>query len=273
MKITHESFAIACTIAVMLAGTGLPSIAGLKMETFDTAASAAANGWTGQNNPSFGFSNTDFTQGTSPAGEAGGLFFRTNVLAFYADTTVADKPFFDLFNRFEAHGELALVTPASSAGEPMYLGYFDRDHPTPISHAFLGFVVFQNTNPNTPFSLQSAAVQQGGTSGALSNGVYTFDMLYDPNFSGNDGRLTTTFYTNATPVLTVFSDVVAGAKNGRSARTGGYLDLDAFGLVTGQTFDGGGTLQAFVDNLAYTVPEPSAAAVLCLAGLLLWRRR
>src|SRR5262245_40928496 len=67
------------------------AILGLSNETFDSAATATAHGWTGLNNAvpnnNFGFSATNNTGGT-PGGEAGGPMARNGVVAYYADTTL-----------------------------------------------------------------------------------------------------------------------------------------------------------------------------------------
>jgi hypothetical protein len=59
-------------------------------ETFDSAASTAANGWVGSNNVgagnNFGFSDTGNVSGTP--GEVGGIFARSGIFRYFADTTL-----------------------------------------------------------------------------------------------------------------------------------------------------------------------------------------
>jgi hypothetical protein len=246
-----------------------------KTENFDSAASAALNGWTGFNNTAngnnYGFSNSNNTGG-NPAGEAGGIFSRATSLSYYADTTVGDLPFMDLFNRLEARGELALVTAATQDTQ-FDVGFFDRTE-SPIQYAaFLGFRVGFDSGGG--FAISSQGVQQGGTSGTLGVGTYTWSMVYDPNFSSNDGRVTTVFTNSVgSQVLEVHTDIASGAKIGRSARTGGYFNIDAFGLLAGEN---GSTvsdsMEAYIDGLVYTIPETTSAVLLLVASAFLRRRR
>jgi hypothetical protein len=61
-------------------------------ETFDTAATTAANGWTGSGNTAngnnFGWNSTDTVLGAGTGGAAGGIFARTVSFSHFADTTI-----------------------------------------------------------------------------------------------------------------------------------------------------------------------------------------
>lgn len=236
--------------------------------------------WTGLNNATYGFRNTNNTGGASPAGEVGGTFNRTTVKTHYADTTLRNdfglgaETFFDAFDAFQASGEVN-VAASVSVNEFVGIGFFDSLETGPLANAFMGFQLEQGSPGNT--ILRSNAIQQGGSSTTLPNGTYTFLILYNPTFSGSDGRITTTL-TNGVSTYTVFTDVVAGAKSGRSASTGGYLNIDAFGFVNGiNNNDLTGQLEVYIDGLSYTgtpVPEPGSAvlALIGSVGILMLRR-
>jgi hypothetical protein len=244
--------------------------------------------WVGQNNiapalNNYTWSNTNNTGGASPAGEAGGTYARTSALAYFADTGVnqpaATEPFFDLFDRFSASGELNLKT-TSTANSFFGVGHFDRGtDQNVLGQSMLGFTVGQ-ASPTT-YAITSVAVAQGGQSVNLAAGQYLWNYTYDPNFSGNDGRLTVEIRNMSNVVLhTLVSNVVFGAKDGRSASGTGpglhYFNIDSFGIASGQSSTNlvADTLEAYIDGVSYTmVPEPSSLALAGALGALTVRRR
>ena len=116
MKATCLFLSVALMVLI-----GASTQAGIvRTQTFDSAPS----GWT-QVGTQVGFSNTNATGGTSPAGEAGGKIpchLATRV--YYADTDLGGS--FTLADAFHVSGEFDITSNgASPYNEEGFVGYFD----------------------------------------------------------------------------------------------------------------------------------------------------
>jgi hypothetical protein len=295
---TIKALIVSCAAggALWLASTSHALI--LRTQTFDTAETTAAGGWVGfNNNPIagtggaggvFGFSNSNNTQG-DPAGEAGGNFTRTDGLAAYFADVSWGRPF-SVFDNLHAEGELFLQKGSPVADTQVVVGYIDTNRtggPATQSISFLDhFVGFRINAANTiranVFGGDYGGYDgSGGDAGAAKeatfadNAAYTWAFDYVPGGFAlgpgqfNYGEITLTI----TPAGGGPSTTLRNALNPLQNRTNRVLN--AFGFATFNTDDSDSTAfnTYFIDNLVYTIPEPSALALLVGAGLLLRRRR
>jgi hypothetical protein len=263
-------------------------------ETFDTAASAAANGWSANNNTisgnNFGFSATNNTGGT-PAGEAGGVFARSGVVGYYADTNLGGS--FGRGNAFSASGEfdMTAISTAPAFDGSFGMGYFDSAGNTvlPLNDGNLdqAGVIFGEQSGTSLRAWATIKFADGTTvqdptplilSGLNTDRTFTLD--FDPMGGANNaGQLEITFSgagggTTSVDLLAAHADL--------------EFDLNAFGMfaIDHTTANAGMTVTAFLDNLTYSsfalqqaVPEPASLAAWCamacagIVGLGIARRR
>jgi len=114
-----------------------------------TMAFDAGSDWTGLRSVSgaignnFGFQTSNNTQGTSPAGEAGGTFARTTQVSYYADTNLGGT--IDFNRPFQASGEVVLMS-TSNFNNGVSIGHRDTS-PSSVGSQFMNFVGFQIAEP------------------------------------------------------------------------------------------------------------------------------
>jgi len=291
--------AIASCLALVLSAQAAPKHGTTQNEFFDSAASAATNGWTGFNNdPIAGtggagghirFSNTNNTLG-NPAGEAGGNLSRTDgTRAYYADTTIGGPSSLTLNvgDRMFASGEVYIQSGSPVADTQLIVGYFNRSLTNPANlDDFIGFRINEGANTvraNAFGGDYGGYNGSGGDAGAaksavFANGAYTWTFSYVPGgftlLSGqfNYGEITVSLTPAGGGPTTTLRNALNPLQN-RTTRT-----LDTFGLVSFNAGDADQTFTNtyFVDNLNYfVVPEPSVVgvamgAVMC-GAMLRWR--
>lgn len=296
---TIKTRIVSCAVgmALSLASTGHALI--LRTQTFDTAESTAAGGWVGfNNNPIagtggaggvFGFSNSNNTQG-DPAGEAGGNFTRTDGLAAYFADVSWGRPF-GVFDNLHAQGELFLDQGNPAGQTSVIVGYFDTNRTTgDLATAINGldnFIGFRILGGNNEIRANAFGGDFGGYNESGGNAGGTFAAIFPDNqayrwtfdyVAGgfplgpgqfNYGEITLTVSNISSGATTTLRNALNPLQN-RTNRV-----LNAFGMAAFNTDDQDNTAfnTYFIDNLVYTIPEPSAAVLLGGAGLLLWRRR
>ena len=193
----------------------------------------------------------------------GTLMERTLDGAYLADLSLAGGP---ITGSYEAYGSLtfdAKVNTGTTVVDPLVLiGFFDS---TDLLGGSTGGFNFADQTL-TEFRLQTA----GSLNAVVSEGSYEFRMEYDTAWS-TAGNIRVAFYTSGDDVFsaTPLHDINA-------ARTD--TTLNAFGIFQpDSTRNSTQLFSVTLDNLHYTgmtaVPEPSAAALLGLGGLLALLRR
>jgi hypothetical protein len=252
----------------------------IRIQTFDSAASATAQGWTVLRNTTdgnnFGFRSTNLTAGPSGPGEAGGTVARTPGLSYYADATLAGP--LTLADPIRAAGEL--FVPPFFGNNAIRVGHFDASD-TLNPYDFLGFQVAEpEVSPPTQIRVIAYAYlangDRVGTATPLSvapNTAYTWSYTWSP----------------ADSLLTVEVFDSAGGSLGTSllglspAQRAIGVSLTGFGLSTGGIGDAdpANRTDVFIDNLSYTagrdaaaaaIPEPSSLLTLgaCCMALTGW---
>lgn len=243
---------------------------GLRTETFDVDPQWTSVG-DGVNGNDFGFRTSDIAGG-SP-GEGGGRFARTDSTRFYADTDFPNTVRLD--QPFQASGRLDLgaVDANPDFGNPLWLGHFNPDS---IAKAGLFF----NDGPPGPGLAWSMSIAFPGGIALSPTPQMNFQPGVDRTWSyawdpiggvGGVGRLTGT---------------LSGPDGGSRIVDVDWSGVDpsnvtftAFGFNAGVNPPASAERFAdiFVDDLLYTVPEPStfALAALGMLGMLAcgWRQR
>jgi hypothetical protein len=273
--LVKHRFVLAAGIPTLL----LTSVAGaaLVTETFDSAASASANGWTatgdGVNGQVVGWSNTSDAGGTAGEGRAQltkGWPSRDG----YRDVTLGGA--FTVNNAMEFTGKFDLAANSGDA-EQIVFGYSST---TRDSAAGILFVRNSTTGAyqwgllisSPDGSVRTTLDVFGGfdASRAVTPGVdRTISFAYDPSANGGNGSVTGSVSGAGDP-LTINLTANQRAELGDAT-------YDAFGLnrVPLGLFSSTSNQADFrFDNLTYTVvPEPTATAMLLLGTSLLARRR
>lgn len=243
----------------------------LRFQTFDTDP-----GWSflrnedGSIGNNYGFRTTNFTQGASPAGEAGGTFARTSMVSYYADADL--NGILTLNSFFHASGEVVFAS-SSNFNNGIAIGH--RGTSTgPVGSVFSNFAGFQLAEPQGfPYNRFRATInladggQLLGTEvGTVQIGVpYTWNYSYDPGV-GN-GILTAELFD-------------AGVSIGMSTVTLSSTDLsvgaafDSFGMGSGGVGEMNATNTAvvYMDNVSYSivpVPEPAGVVAMVSAGIVI----
>jgi len=217
----------------------------------------------------YGFRNTSHLTGAS-AGEAGGTFGRSNFPNHYGDTNLTEE--LNLNFRLEVTGKLTADAYNGLDGS-FQIGYFDQTD----GFDFLGLIVLEPSTPPSPFRLglalvrsdQTVRVEIPGSSATITTGKdYEFAFTYDPQANSGNGALSAT----VTGI-----DVVGSSSFTLNLLAGDRLTstrFNAFGVRSGVASPVAGSAEFFVDDLTYTIPEPSTLGLfaLAIAGLLYHRR-
>jgi uncharacterized repeat protein (TIGR02543 family) len=219
--------------------TQVPSGGEEVTETFDTAAMAAANGWTGSGNTAggnnFGWNSTDVVLGAGTGGAAGGIFARTVSLSHFADTAIGT---FDRTATLRLAGSLRLAN--NNFDGTFRLGYF-----TP-GEGVANFVGIQIAEPSggagNPFRGYAGVSGTGGAATGMIELTQNTTLSFDLTWTGNpDG-----------------SGTLSGTLAGQSVNLpvgAGTGTFTAFGLLNGGAASNGSTLRTagcYFDSLTYT---------------------
>ena len=193
----------------------------------------------------FGFAMTHFAGGKA-AGETGGLVWRDEPPAYYADRVGP----LSLDDRLAASGKVAFTAAGSDSG--VYVGWFDSaskraDLPPgagfPQKH-FLGVMIEGPSRIGHYF--RPAYGSSGGEGGFPDEGpvirpdgqAHDWSIGYDPSAAGGSGRITVTFDGKEQTFDLCPTDRRRGAT------------FDRFGLFNLQR--GGNHVVLYLDDLAYT---------------------
>jgi hypothetical protein len=252
----HHRTGLALLTTMILGLASLAHAATLTVtETFDSAASTAANGWVGSNNVAagnnFGFSDTGNVSGTP--GGIGGIFAGSRIFRYFADTTL--------------NGSLSRTETLVLAGDlrlsdddfvgAIVVGYFNAGAlPTSGSGPFIGIQIWEPTVIGGAFRASAWIYDASGNTGSdvinLTQGTtYTFNLVWVGNPDGS-GTLSGTI--GGTPV-----SITAGA----SVDT-----FNAFGIASGfsTTHANKRTAPSFFDNLSYSSYPPPNEPPIANAG-------
>ncbi len=232
-------------------------------ENFDSAPSnwTSVNATTGTNN--FGFSNTNTVLGAGNAGEAGGTFGRIDGRSYYADTSAAIS--FTHLDMFSASGSFR-TSNLANANHDLFVGYFNTASTDSREPAVALRVRENSATDNRVDLIYDDAPGNDASSTLLTlagETTYAFDFTYDPAANGGNGAIIGNI--NGTGYIANL--------NGNQ-----MFNLNAFGLFSRNrgTDNPGNEFDLHIDGLTYSaVPEPSALALISLAGfgLILRRRR
>jgi hypothetical protein len=204
-------------------------------ETFDTADSTAANGWSGIGNTANGHDFGWINSGLGPGGAAGGVFVRASSFSQFADTSIGTV---SRTGTLRLAGSLQL---ANSNYDGMFqIGYFN---PGEGRGNFLGLIFVEPIDGGgKPFRCYVVVEGEGGADTGIielpQNATLSFDLTWTGNPDGS-GTLSGTVAGQR-----VFVPVEAGAGN-----------FSAFGLLSGGARDNDAlktTSNCYFDNLIYT---------------------
>jgi len=266
MKKTNFLFGITSAITLLFSvGTShalLPS----QSQDFSTDPLWVASGNTTlpQN---YGYRNSNHITGATE-GEAGGTIGTSTSVGYYADISV-DTVF--LTTNLIASGKLTMDAFNGINGS-WNLGWFNRNETSTPN--FFGFNFAEPLSGSGPFRVRLMLVRPGGDERAsafvtIDTGKdYDFTFSYDPLGASGLGAITATL-----------TGLDGGADKSLSMNLGGGdrfgpSRFNAFGILTpNQGFGGASTADFFVDNLQYSIPEPTTVALAGLATVLLLRRR
>jgi len=229
-----------CLLAVAAVGTMLPGVASATTETQNFDSPPAD--WVGMDNDTYGpygYSNTNNTEG-DPAGEAGGIFQRTNVRSYYADTDLGGQ--INSYSEFGATGEVYVYAPW--ADNDTFIGHFLAPSQGAQGYEYHhgGFMLREYTNSNFRFMARirgDGAEQYTGDQEVVGIGAYDFSYDFDPSTM----QLTARLYGSGGGALV--------AESTTPAMEGTFL-ADAFGLSGGFNSQGSPQMTAFIDAVTYS---------------------
>jgi hypothetical protein len=275
----HPKFQNAA-LALIIASIGWSEVhAGtlIRTETFDTAP-----GWVGLRNADltigndFGFRGSNYTGGSSPAGEAGGTIARTLEVSFYADTDLGGS--LTLADHIQASGELDF-TSVGAFNNGIRIGHRNTSAASTDATIdnFLGLEFAENHGAG--YRIRAVAVlDDGGTIGGaeilglIQNGDYSWITTYTPDFGM--GLLVVEVFSSGVSLGTSTVGLSASQR-----LVGAYFD--AFGIGSGGLTppenNPQNTVDIFIDNVSYStaiaVDEPLSAGWISLGALALFLRR
>jgi hypothetical protein len=234
----------------LLAGVSLASLfsgilelrAATETQKFNNEADALSTGWIGENNRNlsfgtdFGFSETNKANGTSGAGEAGGIFPRRNQpIGYYADLSV---------------GHLNLNVPLQASGRVVFeqggldggirIGWFNTS---------------DLTNPLPAFAGVQIAEQNRHQAVVILNDRTGRDAIFQ---SGGVGPVSVPFSLSWNPATRSITATIGSVTNFTNTMTDAQMalgsDFNAFGMYTGFTGSNNPSQQGrlWIDDLTYT---------------------
>jgi hypothetical protein len=212
-------------------------------ESFESAAAAAANGWTLYNGEaSWGWQNTNFAGGEP--GEARAETFYAGIQRWYADLDLGGTLTFN--EDWEASGRMDFNQDSRSDGG-MFFGFFNHDtSQTANTQTMAGFLLVNNQLTLRFERRPNVAYVDSSDFGLWINSDQTFTLSYDADGGGESiGRLTATLTslsddTTLTRSIDIPHSVVSGAS------------LNSFGYYTSDYFAGRYTPVGWsVDDLSY----------------------
>lgn len=218
-------------------------------QTFDTATSSALGGWVGLNTTSegnaYGFSNTDSTAGTSPAGEAGGTIARTVQRSFYGDLTLDGVLTLD--DAITASGEFNFIE--QTFNNNIQIGHFDATATTLVNT--VGISVSEAHSTTADFRMSAFISLSDGRSLFSSplllnrNIARTWSYSWDPT-AGTAGVLTVSISGPGGGTVTL---ALTPGERAQGA------SLNAFGLSSGAVGEASttNTARLYIDNVTYTI--------------------
>lgn len=257
----YQSFAVPVPVNVTCVSDA-PSLAYLNFTetaTFDSEASAAAQGWVLYKPEPvinyFGWTNTSYAGGTP--GEAGGTFQRIPDLGagYYADTDLGGV--LGLDDSLSASGRL-IFTNNVNFNANIYLGHFNTNGFAGLNNCFVGLLFNENSVTNLKvwayMRLQDGTVRSSASSTATLTNIAYFDYNYNPNGNSGLGQLVVNLRDSSSNVLaTQTLNLFAGDKD-----TG--AQLNSWGASEGALPFGVNTIDMFWDNVSYTRMPQAAAA-------------
>jgi hypothetical protein len=252
-RITFNSFALG--IAAAAGGVLLGQDArATETQTFDTAASATTAGWASGGTPSYGFQTSNNT-GQTPAGEAGGVFPRSDTRSSYGDTTLGGS--LTQAMTITGTGELNIRNSATADGEHLIGHYNTAGVAENTATNILGiFILEGNPGPEAnfryqPFIRDSAGLEYSDGNSRInlpyvtSGGdpiLYKFDYTWDPATS-----------SLTTHILDTSGVPVAGGTNVLDLESSPTFSLNAFGLSSGfNSSSEPKNHEIYIDNVTYT---------------------
>jgi hypothetical protein len=269
----HNNLAVVSAILACASLTATGRAA--KMETFDSAASAASHGWSAIGSGSDG--QTAGWIGSNDAGGAAGeaqFDVRRGASVSYADSNLGVTV--NGTGGFAITGKLNLVglNGVPDLGNPPILGFFSS------ATEFLGIAFrgdFDDLGNDLAWGLRFSTTGDGlriGDGGDATrkigvNVARTFSLTYDP-ITGANGTITASISGAGSPIV-----------HALSATNRSLLDSVAFnmaGLIKSATGANSNGINLRLDDLNYTgVPEPATCLILVI-GLMLtcgkrWRAR
>lgn len=232
-------------------------------EGFDSAASAAANGWTLVNgSANWGWQGSNFAGGA--AGEGHADTFVAGSKRYYADTDLDGA--LTLYEDWSASGKMDFIAPSRSDGYAFF-GFFDKDADF-SNNSLAGFLLVNGIltlrfekRPGTTF-IDSADF------GLWENDDRTFSITYDADGAGAAGGLLTASLTRVADSSTVTRSIVVS-----SSLFPVGAGFDSFGFFAQEYGGFNGRYTPFdwvVDDLTYSAKDPhlvSEPASLVLLGL------
>jgi hypothetical protein len=207
---------------------------------------------------SYGFSATNNTGGTSPAGEAGGTFQRDNIRSHYADVTLGGL--ITQATSFSATGELFAGVPNDPNSE-MLIAHFEKDYagmtgdfPSPGSRNLVGFRILEGTPTDTTFRWWMQIYTDDQSVEYFSDiGLASFAAARGFTYSWDAATRTLTG-----SILGADGSPLPDQTRSITAAEGVVFSLDSFGLTVGTNDDANSSqsFQVFIDGVTYSTAQP-----------------
>jgi autotransporter-associated beta strand protein len=240
----RRAFALQFAASLALAG-GLQ--ASTVTETFDNAASTAANGWVGVGNTTnlnnYGWSSTNDAEGAA-AGEAGGIFARSSGIRYYADTNGGALS--RTTTPLVMSGKFYLLN--SNFDGAFRIGFFNNSN---VDNNFIGIEIAEPSGGvGNPFRgyVATNLVRHTGIISLVQDVPYTFSLTWTPAVEA-DGSGT-------------LAGTVAGTDIGSIAVAAGTGTFNAFGISSGgQSNVNEVTAGCYFDDLTYTEVAPATYTI------------
>ncbi len=223
----------------------------VKTEHFDSAASAAANGWFEQgcraNGNDFGFSLTAVAGGT--IGEVAGVNQRQSLRAAYGDVFSTSAGVLTLNDTLTATGRIATAGGVGNAGN--FIGHYNSQRiGTSTGGDQIGLLFSSPTATSARMDIRYEFADNSGTDANLgwfniiAGTSYTFDYIWDPS-AGTSGRMTINVYEPDGTVHTGTHDMSA-TDRAKGAK------FDAFGRTTRSLGNNTFFMTNYLDDISYT---------------------